>query len=164
MLCGSLDGRGVWGRINTLCTAESLGCSPETITTLLIGYTPVQNKIFFLILLFISVTSAWIKKWKTSNINSWKKWKLTTIEKKGLSKLISDKRSQHIYINENRKSWMSKKQKAKIKSQTIDWEKTIVTYTKHLFSDVGTVNIFYFPCFLQCSYVTLPRSIYIYSF
>ena len=24
--------------------AESLGCSPETLTTLLIGYTPVQNK------------------------------------------------------------------------------------------------------------------------
>ena len=25
------------------CTAESLHCSPETITTLLIGYTPTQN-------------------------------------------------------------------------------------------------------------------------
>ena len=25
-------------------TAESLCCSPETITTLLIGYTPIQNK------------------------------------------------------------------------------------------------------------------------
>ena len=27
-----------------ICMAESLCCSPETITTLLIGYTPVQNK------------------------------------------------------------------------------------------------------------------------
>ena len=41
---GSLDGSGVWGRMDT-CTgmAESLCHSPETITTLLIGYT--QNKI-----------------------------------------------------------------------------------------------------------------------
>ena len=27
--------------------AESLLCSPETITTLLTGYTPIQNKKFF---------------------------------------------------------------------------------------------------------------------
>ena len=33
MLCGSLNGKGVWGR-----TTESLCCSPETITTLLTGY------------------------------------------------------------------------------------------------------------------------------
>ena len=48
MLCGSLDGRGVWGRMDTcICMAESLRCSPETITTLLISYTPMhkeQNK------------------------------------------------------------------------------------------------------------------------
>ena len=45
MLCGSLYGRGVWGRKDMcICMAESLCCSPETITTLLIGYTPVQNK------------------------------------------------------------------------------------------------------------------------
>ena len=32
------------GRMDTcICMAESLGCSPETITTLLIGCTPVQN-------------------------------------------------------------------------------------------------------------------------
>ena len=43
----SLDGRGVWGRIDTcVCMAESLCCSPETVTTLLIGYTPIQNKKF----------------------------------------------------------------------------------------------------------------------
>ena len=47
MLCGSLDGRGVWERMDTcICMAESLSCSPETTTTLLIGYTPVQNKTF----------------------------------------------------------------------------------------------------------------------
>ena len=45
MLCGSLDGREVWGRMDTcICMVESLCCSPETITTLLIGYTPIQNK------------------------------------------------------------------------------------------------------------------------
>ena len=38
-----MDGRGVWGRINTcICMAESLRCSPETITTLLIVYQSVQ--------------------------------------------------------------------------------------------------------------------------
>ena len=51
MLCGSLDGKGVWGRMDMygcicICIVESLHCSPETITTLLIGYTPTQNKKF----------------------------------------------------------------------------------------------------------------------
>ena len=45
MFCASLDGRGVWGRMDTcICTAESLHWSPETTTTLLTGYTPIQNK------------------------------------------------------------------------------------------------------------------------
>ena len=36
MLCGSLDGRVVWGRMDTcICMPESLCCPPETITTLL---------------------------------------------------------------------------------------------------------------------------------
>ena len=49
MLCGSLDGRGVWERLDTwICMAEPRHCSPENIT-LLIGYTPIQNKHFFLI-------------------------------------------------------------------------------------------------------------------
>ena len=44
MLWGSLDGRGVWGRMYTrICMAESLHCSPETITTLLISYIVVQS-------------------------------------------------------------------------------------------------------------------------
>ena len=38
MQCGSLDERVVWGRMGTwMCMAESLPCSPETITTLLTG-------------------------------------------------------------------------------------------------------------------------------
>ena len=42
MLCGSLDGRGVCGRMDTcIWMAEFLFCSPETITTLLISYTPI---------------------------------------------------------------------------------------------------------------------------
>ena len=45
VLWGSLDwGGGVWGRMDTcVCMAESLRCSPETITTLLVGYTPIQK-------------------------------------------------------------------------------------------------------------------------
>ena len=47
MLCGSLDGRGSWGRMDTcICMVESLHCSPETITTLLIGHTLIQSKKF----------------------------------------------------------------------------------------------------------------------
>ena len=49
VLCGSLDGRGVWKRTDTcVCVAESLPCSPGIITTLLVGYTPVQNRKFSL--------------------------------------------------------------------------------------------------------------------
>ena len=45
MLCGSLDGRGVWGRMDTcICMTEFLHSSPETITTLLTDYTPIKNK------------------------------------------------------------------------------------------------------------------------
>ena len=47
MLCGSLDGRGVWGRKDScVCMAESHRSS-ETITTLLTGYKPIQNKKIF---------------------------------------------------------------------------------------------------------------------
>ena len=36
---------GVWGRMDTcICMAESLRYPPETVITLLIGYTPVQNE------------------------------------------------------------------------------------------------------------------------
>ena len=42
MFCGSLDGRGVCGRMDTcIYMVESLCCPPETITTLLISYTPI---------------------------------------------------------------------------------------------------------------------------
>ena len=48
MLCGSLDGREVWGRMDScMCVAESLHCSPETITALLTSYTLVQIVVFF---------------------------------------------------------------------------------------------------------------------
>ena len=44
MLCASLDGSGVWWRMDTcICMDESLHCSPETITALLTEYTPTQN-------------------------------------------------------------------------------------------------------------------------
>ena len=39
-----LDGMGVWGRTDTcMYMTESLRCSPETTTTLLISCTPMQN-------------------------------------------------------------------------------------------------------------------------
>ena len=38
--------RGIWERLDEyICMAESLCCSPNTITTLIIGYTPMQNKL-----------------------------------------------------------------------------------------------------------------------
>ena len=47
VLCGSLYGSGVWGRRDTcICVAESLPCSLETTTTLLIGYISIHNKKF----------------------------------------------------------------------------------------------------------------------
>ena len=45
IVCDSLDGRGVWRRMDTwICMADSLWYSPETVTALLIGYAPIQNK------------------------------------------------------------------------------------------------------------------------
>ena len=45
MLCGSLNGRGVWGRMNTcIYMLESLSYSPEIVATLLIACIQVQNK------------------------------------------------------------------------------------------------------------------------
>ena len=42
MLCGSLDGRGVWGRMDTcICMAESLAYAYEALTTLLMDYTTI---------------------------------------------------------------------------------------------------------------------------
>ena len=53
MLCGSLDVRGVWGKMDTcICMAEFLYCSPETTTQLLHSYIPIQSKKFKL----------WVKK------------------------------------------------------------------------------------------------------
>ena len=43
----SLDGRGVWRRMDAcICMAESLHCSSEAITVLLISCTPIVNKKF----------------------------------------------------------------------------------------------------------------------
>ena len=42
-----LDRKVVWGRMDIrIRTAESLHCSAETITTLLMSYTPIQNRKF----------------------------------------------------------------------------------------------------------------------
>ena len=46
VLRGSLNGRRVWGRMNTdICMAESLCCLPEIYITLLVGYTPIKIKL-----------------------------------------------------------------------------------------------------------------------
>ena len=51
MLCGSLDGRGIWGTVDTrVCVAESLCCPLETIMMLLIGYTSIETVKFFFFL------------------------------------------------------------------------------------------------------------------
>ena len=43
----SLDGKGVWERMDTCkCMAEALCCPPVTIMMLLISYTPIQNMAF----------------------------------------------------------------------------------------------------------------------
>ena len=48
MLYGSLNGRGIWGRIDTcIYMTVSLWCPPETIIMLLISYTPIENNKFF---------------------------------------------------------------------------------------------------------------------
>ena len=53
MLCGSLDGKGVWERMDMcICMVEFLPCSPETITKLLISYTPIQNVFFLFYFIF----------------------------------------------------------------------------------------------------------------
>ena len=45
VLYARLNGSGVWGRMDTcICMAKSLCCPPETITTLLISYTPIENE------------------------------------------------------------------------------------------------------------------------
>ena len=45
VLCGDLDGKRAWGRVDAyIFMAEALCCSPGSITALLIGYMPIQNK------------------------------------------------------------------------------------------------------------------------
>ena len=46
MSCGSLDGRGSGGRMNTcICMAEFLCCSPETVTIMLTSYNEKKVKV-----------------------------------------------------------------------------------------------------------------------
>ena len=61
VLCASLNGRGVCRRMNTCpCTAESLCCSPETTTTLLMAIPQYKIK---------SLESGERKKWKQKMAN-----------------------------------------------------------------------------------------------
>ena len=65
MLCASLDGRGVWGRKDTrICMSESLHCSPETITALLINYTPIQKFFFLSLRIFFFLYKAFFLNWR----------------------------------------------------------------------------------------------------
>ena len=80
MLCGSLDGRGVWGRMHTcICMAESLLCSPKTITTLLISYQFSSVQSLSRIRLF---STPWIaaRQASLSITNSRSSLRLTSIE------------------------------------------------------------------------------------
>ena len=75
----SLDGRGVWGRMDTcICMAESLCCSPEIVTTLLIGYQSVQ---FSRSVMSNSATPGIEACQASVSItNSWSSYRLTSIE------------------------------------------------------------------------------------
>ena len=54
VLCGSLDGKGFLGRMDTcIYMAGSLYCPPETITALLISCSAIQSKKFFFKRIFI---------------------------------------------------------------------------------------------------------------
>ena len=67
MLRGSLVGKGVWGKMNTcMYMAESLCGSPETVTTLLISDTPIQNKKVKLIINKIATKNKLLDDTKTS--------------------------------------------------------------------------------------------------
>ena len=45
MLCGILDERGIWERMDTyIFMAEIICCPSETTTNLSSGYTPIENK------------------------------------------------------------------------------------------------------------------------
>ena len=49
MLCGSLDARGVWGRMDTCpCMTESLHCSSETITAVSVNWLYSDAKLKFM--------------------------------------------------------------------------------------------------------------------
>ena len=80
MLCVSLDGRGVWERMDTcMCIAESLCCSPETLTALLMGYhfSSVQplSRVRLLVTPWTAACQA-----SLSITNSWNLFKLMCIE------------------------------------------------------------------------------------
>ena len=48
MLCGTLDGRRVWKRMDTFTNmTESLCCSPEAVTTLFVNRLYPNTKKFF---------------------------------------------------------------------------------------------------------------------
>ena len=54
VLCGRLDERGVWERMDPcICMPESLCCSPETVTTLNQLYPNTKQKVFFLMCLLL---------------------------------------------------------------------------------------------------------------
>ena len=44
-VCGRLDGRGAWGRMDPCtCMTESLPCLPETITTVFVNWLYLNTK------------------------------------------------------------------------------------------------------------------------
>ena len=71
MLCTSLDGRGAWRRMNTcIYMAESLHCSPESTTTLLIGYACVCSHFSHVWLFVTPLTVAHLCPWDSPGKNT----------------------------------------------------------------------------------------------
>ena len=59
LVFSSLDGRGVWGRMDKcICMADSICCPPETVTTLLLGF---KISFFFLKRIFLLNTLCVLK-------------------------------------------------------------------------------------------------------
>ena len=59
LVFSSLDGRGVWGRMDKcICMADSICCPPETVTTLLLGF---KISFFFFKIIFLLNTLCVLK-------------------------------------------------------------------------------------------------------
>ena len=80
VLCGSLDGKGVWGKMDKcICMAESVCCPPQTITALSTDYQFSSVQSLSRVQLFATAWTA-ARQASLSITNSWSSPKLMSIE------------------------------------------------------------------------------------